>query len=81
MPKGADMSQAHAVCLQMVAKGIILMNVTDRTKVGTDKITRKNLAVTCPRAKRCVWTAMSAGVRDSLLMSYGRGSTCLVRKT
>ena len=43
-----------AVCLQMVAKGIISMNVTDRTKVGTDKITRKDVAVTCPRAKRCV---------------------------
>ena len=54
VPKGTDMSQVHAACLQVVAKGIISMNVTDRTKVGTDKITRKDVAVTCPRAKRCV---------------------------
>ena len=37
VPKGRDMSQIRAVCLQMVARGIISMNVTDTTKVGTEK--------------------------------------------
>ena len=54
VPKGKEMGQVHAVCLQMIAKGIISLNVTDRTKVGTDKIEKKHLAVTCPRAKRNV---------------------------
>ena len=54
VPKGTGMSQVHAICLQMVAKEIISMNVTDRTKVGTDKITRKDVVMTYPRAKRCV---------------------------
>ena len=38
MPRGRDTSQVHAVCLQMIAKGIITLNVTDRTKVGTEKL-------------------------------------------
>ena len=45
------MSQVHAVCLQMIARGIISMNVTDRTKVGTEKITRTDLTVTWSRIK------------------------------
>ena len=54
VPKGKDMGQVHAVCLQMIAKGIIALNVTDRTKVGTGQVAKKHLAVTCPRAKRIV---------------------------
>ena len=36
------------------ARGNISMNVTDCTKVGTEKITRKDLTVTCPRERRNV---------------------------
>ena len=38
VPKGSSMSQMHAVCLQIVARGIISTNVTDHTKVGTEKL-------------------------------------------
>ena len=38
VPKGKEMGQVHAVCLQLVARGIISLGVTDRTKVGTEKL-------------------------------------------
>ena len=49
---GREMGQVHALCLQMIAKGIIVLKVDDKTKVGTDKTTRRELAATCPIVKR-----------------------------
>ena len=33
---GREMGQVHALCLQMIAKGIIQLKVDDKTKIGTD---------------------------------------------
>ena len=39
------MSQVHAVSLQTLGVGIIKLIVTDRTKVGTKKVTSANIAL------------------------------------
>ena len=49
---GREMGQVHALCLQMIAKGMIELKVNDKTKVGTDKIARGDLSVSCPIVKR-----------------------------
>ena len=42
----------HALCLQLIAAGIISLVVTDRSKIGTDKMSSKIVAVTCPTVKQ-----------------------------
>ena len=37
VPKDSSMSQVHAVCLQMAARGIISMNMTDRSDLPEGK--------------------------------------------
>jgi len=49
---GREMGQMHALCLQMIAKGIIQLKIDDKTKMGTDKVTRRDLSVACPIVKR-----------------------------
>ena len=44
--------QIHALCLQLIAAGIISLAVTDRSRIGTDKMSSKVVAVTCPNVKR-----------------------------
>ena len=45
IPKNNQMSQVHAVSLQTLGVGIIKLIVTDRTKVGTKKVTSANIAL------------------------------------
>ena len=49
---GREMGQVYALCLQMIAKGMIELKVNEKTKVGTDKITRRDLSVSCLIVKR-----------------------------
>ena len=49
---GREMGQVHALFLQMIAKGIIQLKVDDKTKIGTVKVTRRDLSVACPIVKR-----------------------------
>ena len=51
-PKGGCESQIHAVCLQMIAGRIIALKVCDSTKVGTEKLSKKNVSVVCPNFER-----------------------------
>ena len=51
VPPLTNQSQIHAVCLQMVAGGILALKVKDATKVGTDKLNGAHLCVVCPNAK------------------------------
>ena len=44
--------QIHALCLQLIAAGIISLAVTDRSKIGKEKMSSKVVAVTCPTVKR-----------------------------
>ena len=44
-PKKGKETQIHAVCLQMVASGIISFKVHDKTKIGTDQLRRADLSV------------------------------------
>ena len=44
--------QIHALCLQLIAAGIISLAVTDRSKIGTDKMSSKIVAVKCQNVKR-----------------------------
>ena len=37
--------------MQLITKGTIALTVTERTKIGTDKLCQKNLVVTIPMAK------------------------------
>jgi len=39
------MSQLHAVALQMVAAGMIELAVKDRTKVGTETMSKANIVI------------------------------------
>ena len=45
------MGLIHALALQLIAKNIIALMVTDCTKIGTDKLRQENLVVTIPMAK------------------------------
>ena len=49
---GREMGQVHALCLQMIAKGIIELKVNNKTNIGTDEMTRGELSVACPIVKR-----------------------------
>ena len=44
--------QIHALCLQLIAAGITDLAVTDRSRIGTDKMSSKVVAVKCPDVKR-----------------------------
>ena len=44
--------QIHALCLLLIAAGIISLVVTDRSRIGTDKMSSKVVAVKCPNVKR-----------------------------
>ena len=39
VPRIGKEGQVHGVCLQMVARGLTALRVTDNTKIGTDKLT------------------------------------------
>ena len=39
------MSQVHAIALQMIATGIIEFVVTDKTKVGTEAMTKAKISI------------------------------------
>ena len=54
VPKGNDVSQIHAVCLQMIVRGMIALKVRDSTKLGTEKLGKKHISVICPSGKRKV---------------------------
>ena len=44
------MSQYHALALQLIAKGVIGLTVTETAKIGTNKISTDNIAITLPNA-------------------------------
>ena len=44
--------QIHAVCLQLIAAGIVSLKVTDTSKIGTEKITAKDIVVICLNDKK-----------------------------
>ena len=44
MPK-RNMGQIHGLALQLVGKGIICLDVDDKTKIGTHQLTKKNLVI------------------------------------
>ena len=46
-----DSGQIHAVCLQLIAAGIVSLKVTDTSKIGTKKIGRNSIAVFCSNDK------------------------------
>ena len=50
MPR-KDAGQINAVCLQLIAAGIVSLKVTDTSKIGTEKITAKDIVVICPNDK------------------------------
>ena len=54
VPRLGYESQIHGLLLQMVAGGMIALKAKDQTKVGTDKMTKENLGVFCPKTKRRV---------------------------
>ena len=39
------MSQYHALALQLIAKGVIGLNVTENSKIGTNKISTDNIGI------------------------------------
>jgi len=45
-----NQSQMHAVCLQMIAGGLLALKVKDATKVGTDKLNGTHMWVVYPNA-------------------------------
>ena len=45
IPKTNQMSQVHAVGLQMFSKGLIKLTVTDKTKLGTSKVMSADIAM------------------------------------
>ena len=45
IPKRNEMSQLHAVALQMVAAGMIDFAVKDKTKVGTEALSKANIVI------------------------------------
>ena len=45
---GTKTGPIHALMLQLVARGIIEMAVSDKTKIGTDNISIKHLVLTLP---------------------------------
>ena len=51
VPPLRNQSQIHAVCLQMVAGGLLALKVKDATKIGTDKLNKRHLCVVCPNTK------------------------------
>ena len=53
LPSLLNQSQIHAVCLQMIAQGLVALKVKDATKVGTKKkkLNRAHLCVVCPNAR------------------------------
>ena len=62
-PKGKE-NQIHAVCLQVVASGIISFKVDDKKKIGADQLRRADLSVYCPNVKT------REGGRDVYEVSY-----------
>ena len=44
------MGPIHALALQLLARGIISVDVVDRTKLGTDKLREEHLTVSLPNA-------------------------------
>ena len=42
------MGPIHALALQLVAKGIIGIEVSDRTKIGTDKLKNDHFVISLP---------------------------------
>jgi hypothetical protein len=58
------MGPIHALALQMLAKGIIELYVSDTTKIGTDKISDSHVLIRIPNAKDEHGTILSAhGIR------------------
>ena len=47
-------SQIHAVCLQMVAAGIVTFKVKDLSKMGTEKVSKADLCIVCPNVTKKV---------------------------
>ena len=47
-----QVGQIHALALQLVSKGIVALSVSDQTKLGTEKLTSKDLFVTLPFGKK-----------------------------
>ena len=45
IPKTNQMSQLHAVALQMLGTGIVKLMVTNETKVGTNKVMSSDIAM------------------------------------
>jgi len=49
MPK-TTMGQYHALALQLVAKGVIGLDVTETSKIGTNKLTINHIGINLPNA-------------------------------
>ena len=47
VPK-ANMGQYHALALQLVAKGVIALEVNDTSKIGTNKFNADHVGITLP---------------------------------
>ena len=48
---GREAKQVHALALQLIAARIIALNMKTRSKIGTDKVTKNDLVVFCPKDK------------------------------
>lgn len=44
------MFQIHALVLQLIAKGIIALSISDTSKIGTNELCGKHLIVALPNA-------------------------------
>ena len=44
------MGQYHALALQLVAKGVISLEVNDTSKIGTNKLNTDHIGITLPNA-------------------------------
>lgn len=62
-PPNGQESQIHAVCLPMVAAGMISFKVKDQTKLGSEKVSKADLSVFCPN--------MEVKVGDCMLWVVG----------
>ena len=63
----------HALCLQMVAKGIIALDVSDKTKVGTEDLQSSHVVITSRTGK----TADGNDMLAQSIVENWKGLSCV----
>ena len=63
LPK-TNMGQYHALALQLVAKGVIALDVTETSKIGTNKLSTDHIGIILPNASNGDGIILSAQMLD-----------------